>query len=183
MTLSDSWRSNNGRRRSLAGSRRGAAVATIGLMAVVTTLLSACSAQPKPVSSEEASVSYPVVLGDVQSALRSAYPDLAWDGSATDAAEITADNDGGCVLILPTLRSDSSLWAAAGGWKAVMEVVNPVLDEHDFDTVSSEDTLDGGWTGISSSDDSGAEIRFMDKDYTEITLTAPVSDGDCSGSE
>ena len=87
------------------------------------------------------------------------------------------------MLILPTLRSDSSLWAEAGGWKAVMDVVNPVLDEHDFDTVSSEDTLDGGWTGISSSDDSGAEIRFMDKDYTEITLTAPVSDGDCSGSE
>jgi hypothetical protein len=40
-----------------------------------------------------------------------------------------------------------------------MDVVNPVLDEHDFATVSSEDSLDGGWTGVSSSDDHAAGAK------------------------
>jgi hypothetical protein len=153
--------------------------------------LSACSAEPtpvpsaepKPVSSAEASASYPVVLSEMQATLRSAYPEVAWEESKTDVGGAAPSDDGGCLLILPTLRSDSSLWAEAGGWQAIMDVVNPVLEEHDFATVSSEDSIDGGWTGISSSDDHDAEIRFVDKNFTEITLTVPVSDGDCSANE
>lgn len=152
-------------------------------MTVLTALLSACSAEPKPVSSAEASASYPVVLRDVQSALQSVYPDVTWEELTADAAEVAPNDDNECLLVLPTLRSDSSLWAEAGGWQAVMAVVNPVLEEHDFATVSSEDSIDGGWTGISSSDDHDAEIRFIDKDFTEITLSVPVSAAGCSSPE
>jgi hypothetical protein len=157
-------------------------VAVLGVMALVTMVLSACSATPAPVSAADASASYPVVLIDVQSALRSEYPGVVWQQATTDEAEVVPDDDG-CLLVLPTLRSDSSLWAEAGGWQAVMTVVNPVLEKHDFATVSSEDSLDGGWTGISSSDDHEAEIRFIDKDYTEISLSVPIQTEDCSAQQ
>ncbi|WP_154605074.1 MULTISPECIES: hypothetical protein [Arthrobacter] len=44
------------------------------------------------------------------------------------------------------------------------------------------DSLKGGWTGISSTDKHGGELRMYEKGATDISLAVLVSDKDCSAS-
>jgi hypothetical protein len=103
-------------------------------------------------------------------------------GSAAATAPAGDDGDGdgdGCSLAVGTKRGDPSLPTTAGSWADVIAVANPVLTEHGFAEVDGEESLEGGWTGIRSTDDTGAEVRFADKGYTLLSLAVGVTDTDC----
>ncbi|MFB2598466.1 hypothetical protein ACEXQE_11775 [Herbiconiux sp. P17] len=120
---------------------------------------------------------YQPVIDDLAAALTDAYPTVTW----TDDSEtrVTDDGGSGCSLAIGTKRGDPSLPDTAGTWADVMSVANPVLTEHGFAEVSEEESLEGGWTGLSSTDDSGATVSFADKGYTLLSLSVDVTDTDC----
>ncbi|MBF4636001.1 hypothetical protein ITJ38_16455 [Agreia pratensis] len=139
--------------------------------------LSGCAASaPSPsMDSATAAERYESVMDDVVAALEQKYPDVAW--SDDDESRVVADGDR-CTFVVGTQRGEPSLREAAGGWDAVADVINPVLTNHDLDSVS-EQKLEGGWTGVASRDDSGATLDISDKSYTLIELSVPVTDTDC----
>lgn len=107
-----------------------------------------------------------------------AYPTVTW----TDDSEtrVVPSGDGsGCTVAIGTKRGDPSLPDIAGSWDDVVAVADPVLAAHGFAPLEGSGAIDGGWTGIGSDDRTGAELRFADKGYTLLTLSADVTDPDC----
>ncbi|MCQ9164898.1 MULTISPECIES: hypothetical protein [unclassified Arthrobacter] len=117
---------------------------------------------------------------DLAAALSAAYPGAPWLSVPGQATNLSKNDAGTCHLTIGTLRSKESLRDVPGGWAAVMKTVNPVLREGGFADVTRTDSLKGGYTGISSTDGHGGEVKISEKGATEISVGSDVSDKDCS---
>ena len=156
------------------------AASTAAVVFAALALSGCATAQPAAptIDSTEAAAEYQPVMDDVLAALTEAYPSVIWSaGDSTDRV-LAGNSDEPCSLWLADQQAQD-LPGAAGGWSEVMQVVNPVLEEHGFSTVTDEDSIDGGFTGISSRDETGAELRLVDKMSTEISLEIDVTDTGC----
>lgn len=138
----------------------------------------ACSG-PSLLIAAEAGPRYQQLSTDISETLASEYPGLDWaplEGRQTRMAE---NSDGECILTVGTLRSPEALTDLAGGWKPVVNTIVSALEDAGFESMNDEDTIPGGWTGISSRDDHGGKIRIYEKSFSEITVSAQVSDTVC----
>jgi hypothetical protein len=142
--------------------------------------LAGCSpSAPEPsIDAATATERYQPVIDDLAAALAVAYPTVTWTDDSETRVTDSGDGDG-CSLAIGTKRGDPSLPDTAGTWADVMTVVNPVLSEHDFAEITDDESLEGGWTGMSSTDDDGASVTFSDKGHTLLSLSVAVTDTDC----
>jgi len=156
---------------------RTARLASTLLVTAAAVVLSGCTASaPTPtMDSTAATERYQPVMTELVAALEQAYPDVVW--SDDDETRVVTDGDG-CTLVVSTQRGEPSLWKSAGDWDAVSDVIDPVLEDKGLDA-ATEQKLDGGWTGVASRDDNGAELHISDKTYTLIELSVPVTDSNC----
>jgi DNA-binding transcriptional LysR family regulator len=170
--------------RTSTRARRGRSLAFapgVALAVAATVTLAGCASSTPQATLDSAAATerYQPVVDDLVAALTDAYPTVTWsDDSET---RVTGDDgDDGCSLAIGTQRADPSLPDTAGTWTDVLAVVNPVLTEHGFGEVDDEESLEGGWTGLrSTDDDTAAELRFADKGYTLLSLSVDVTDTDC----
>jgi len=156
--------------------RLGLGVVMGGLVASVA----ACAPTPDPApettppSFETADATYAAVLDQVKSTLETEYPDVTWDVSPdvqTESQPCTYQT---------SMESDASLWQAAGkDWSTVMDLVNPVLTENGFSAIETEDSIAGGFTGMSSTDAAGATIDFADKNSTVVSVGVNLAGDGC----
>ena len=173
---------SGGRRGGGPRPRRGTVTGglTLALSLTAAIGLAGCST-PAPAPSLDAATAterYQPVVDDLTAALTEAYPTVTWTDDSETRVTDSGDGDG-CSLAIGTQRGDPSLPDTAGTWADVMTVVNPVLTEHDFAEITDNESLEGGWTGMSSTDDAGASVSFSDKGYTLLSLTVAVTDTDC----
>ncbi len=165
------------RARRRAPLRRVTATA-IAVLATVALVGCSGSAPTADLDAAAATERYQPAVDDLVAALTAAYPTVTW--TADSETRVTGDGSAsGCVLALGSMRADPSLPDTAGTWADVLTTANPVLTEHGFAAVTDEDSLDGGWSGVSTRDDAGAELRLADKAYTLLSLSVPVTDTDC----
>ena len=153
-----------------------AAAATFALLA-----LSGCVTAEPPaptIDSTTAAAEYRPVMDDVIAALTAAYPSVVWSTGDSADRVLAGNSDEPCSLWLADQQADD-LPGTAGGWSDVIETINPTLEEHGFSEITEEDSIDGGFTGISSRDATGAELRIVDKLGTEISLEIDVTDTGC----
>ena len=156
--------------------RRNVATAAGVLLALG---LAGCSgASPAAtIDSSEAASTYSSVIADLSARLAETEADSTWtiDPEGDDLGS-TAD---GCSLWLADATSDDFTVTDTGDWASLIDAVNPVLEEHGFPAVTEEDDIKGGYRGIRSVDDAGAELRILAKSETQITLEVPVTDTEC----
>lgn len=141
-------------------------------------MLFGCSSTPLPTSAD-IGPKYQQLATDLGNALSSEYPATVWHPVQNQVTRLTKDDDGHCTLSIGTLRYDGYLPDTAGDWEHVMAVINPVLKDAGFAEITSTENIPGGWTGISSTDASGGEMRMAAKSYTNLTIHSAVSDPDC----
>lgn len=159
-------------------TRMSRPLASALLLTAALVVLSGCAAsdQAPTMDSTAASERYEPVMAELMAALDEAYPEVVWSDQGD--AGVQADGDG-CVLVLGTQRAEPSLWKAAGeDWNAVAQVVDPVLEGGELEPVTKQ-AFEGGWTGVTSRDDKGADFEISDKSYTLVTLSVPVTDSSC----
>lgn len=138
-----------------------------------------CSSSPVPTAAE-AGPQYQQLSTDISDTLAAKFPGEPWLPVDNQQTRLNQNNDGKCFLSIGTLRSQDSLPELAGGWEAVMDAINPVLQDSGFAEIKDTGSIKGGWQGISSTDASGGELRIASKGYTDISVTAEVSDTDCA---
>lgn len=161
---------------------RSATVA-VAVAALVGAALSGCasdSSLPDPtISSSQALETYAGVAAEVTDALAAAFPDVAFTREDDRGPRITDSGDEGCVVVVGPAEARPSLVESAGGWDAVIEVVNPVLTARGFEPIEEAADIDGGWTGIHTTDDDGAQVELIDKSRSELTVRVRVTDDAC----
>lgn len=140
--------------------------------------MAACSG-PALSGADDAEPRLQQLSADLTDVLLRDYPGQPWLPVSRSESRVAKDRDGKCVLYMGTLRSQDSVTRLARGWDAVMETINPVLERSGFAKVTDTDSLKGGWTGISSTDKLGAQLRIFEKSYTEIALQAEVAETAC----
>lgn len=141
----------------------------------MTAMLSSCGS-PQVLEPEEAETHYDEVIGDVQDVLGELDYELV-HAPATRSLEV---HDGTCKYTPGNYQADG-LSAALGdeaAWGPVLDALNPVLDEHGFDT-RDEPSLEGGSLRVTVEDDYGAELSIGDMGHVRI-WGAHVSDTACA---
>jgi len=151
----------------------------VAALALALLLVAGCATTPELISAKEATTKYQDLVNALSSKLSQQYATRPWQSVDGEKTALTRGDDGHCRLNIGKLRTQDSLPSLAGGWKAAMEAINPLLKEHGFAEISSEDSIKGGWTGVSSSDQHGGKLRIVAKGYTELSLASPVSDDSC----
>lgn len=145
------------------------------ILSTALVTISGCAASAPSMDSTAAAERYEPVMTELVAVLEEKYPDVVW--SENSETRIQVDGDG-CTFVVGTQRGVPSLWKSAGGWDAVAEVVNPILKTQGFEPVTKQEP-EGGWTGVTSRDDNGADFDLSDKSSTLIALSVPVTDTDC----
>lgn len=165
-------------RARVGRTRVGAQVSALAALVAGALLgLAGCASGTTPsIDSAVAADRYEPVMVELLSVLEESYPGVSW--TADGESRVASDGDG-CVFVVGTQRGDPSLPESAGGWEALAEVVDPVLDGRGFGEASEVQSFDGGWTGVLAGDDAGAELRLSDKGHTLLQLSVPVTDEDC----
>jgi len=157
-------------------------LATSATVAAVALLALAGCGTPEPaaptIDSTEAAAEYQPVMDDILATLTAAYPTVTWSTGDSSDRVLAGNSDDPCSLWLADQQADD-LPGAAGGWSDVIDALNPTLERHGFSEITEEDSIDGGFTGISSRDATGAELRIVDKTSTEISLEIDVTDTGC----
>lgn len=158
--------------------------AAAALILMSAFALTSCGVAASPAKTllpaAEAAPRYQQLSTDISEVLNAEYPELKLapvDGRETSMRE---NNDAECILSIGTLRSQKYLSGLAGGWKPVMETIAPVLKDAGFAPITKTEPMKGGWTGISSQDVHGGEIRIRAKGFTDISVSAKVTDEDCT---
>lgn len=151
----------------------------VAAVALAVLLVAGCAAAPELISAQDATTKYQDLVDELSSKLSKQYATQPWQAVNGQKTTLDRSEDGHCQLSIGKLRTQDSLPALAGGWKAAMAAMNPVLKAHGFTEISSEDSIKGGWTGVSSSDQHGGKLRIVAKGYTELSLAGPVSDTNC----
>ena len=154
--------------------------ARLSVVLVCTALATASCSSSTTLAAAEAGPRYQQLSTDIGDTLAAKFPGEPWLPVDNQQTRLSRHSDGKCFLSIGTLRSQDALPDLAGGWEAVMEAVNPVLQDSGFAEIKDTDSIKGGWQGISSTDGSGGELRIFSKDSTDISVTAEVSDTDCS---
>lgn len=96
---------------------------------------------------------------EVSAALAAKVPGKPWNLVEKVQTRFVTTNDGKCSLAIGTLRSDEELTKLACRWKTVTSAIKPVLKDAGFKEVTQEDVdAIGGWTRISSTDETGGLI-------------------------
>ncbi|MGP9501111.1 hypothetical protein ACT3TS_02720 [Specibacter sp. AOP5-B1-6] len=150
--------------------------AVLALAAVAT----ASCAPPALLSSADAQPRYEKLAEELAQTLELQYLNDPWVFTGDGDSEVQAvDHGTKCTFYVASRGSGDDVASLAGGWDAVMETINPVLAEHGFSEIAEEDSIAGGYTGISSKDDHGARVRIVSKGSTELSLSADVTDKDC----
>lgn len=137
-----------------------------GLVAAltITAALSSC-ASPQVLDAEQAEAHYDAVIADVQDALT----ELDYELVHAPATRSLEEHEGTCKYT-PGNYEAEGLSATLGdeeAWGPVLEAVNPVLEEHGFET-REEPSLDGGSLRVRVEDDHGAELSIGDMGQVRI---------------
>ncbi|ALO67926.1 hypothetical protein AS189_17355 [Arthrobacter alpinus] len=155
------------------------------LVMIPVFAVSACGVATRPaltlLPAAEAGPKYQQLSTEISEVLSTEYPGLEWAPVENQHTRMAENNDGECILSIGTLRSQQHLSGLAGEWEPVMDTIAPILKNAGFSPVIDTDSLKGGWTGISSQDHHGGEIRINEKNTSNIHVSAKVSDEDCTG--
>ncbi|MFB2584442.1 hypothetical protein [Herbiconiux liukaitaii] len=160
-------------------------VSCLAAAAALTVLLVGCTGggddkQAEPVLQSVAALDvYPGVAAQVIDALAEAYPEVTWTPPEERESRVVSTDDEGCVLLVGPIGGTPSLLGEAGSWSRIAETVAPVLESNDFAPIEGEDELEGGWTGVRTTDETGAVLRLYDKGGVELTLRVRVTDPTC----
>lgn len=141
----------------------------------MTAVLASCGS-PQVLEPEEAEAHYGAVIRDVQDALG----ELDYELVHAPATRSLKEHEGTCKYT-PGNYEAEGLSAALGdeaAWGPVLEALNPVLDEHGFDT-RDQPSLDGGSLRVKVEDDHGAELSIGDMGHVRI-WGAHVSEDACA---
>ncbi len=161
-------------------ARRGAAIV---LAAAAAALLAGCTGTtelPEPtMASSQALETYGGVAAAITGSLTEAFPSVAITRDDDRGPRIESTSGEGCVVVVGPAEARPSLVQAAGGWDELLAVLGPALEAKGFAPVDGERQLDGGWTGISTLDTSGARFELVDNDRTDLTLRIRVTDPRC----
>lgn len=161
---------------SNTSSRRLVLAAGLALAAVAT----ASCAPPSLLSAADAQPRYEKLTEELAQTLELQYLHDPWVFTGDGESKVKAvDHGTKCTFYVASRGTGDDVASLAGGWAAVMETINPVLAEHGFSKITEEDSIAGGYTGISSRDDHGARVRISAKGSTELSLSAGVTDTDC----
>ena len=150
-------------------------------LAVLATALAGCSSPAAPtLSASDASAKYQPVMDALVETLSSEFAAPTW---ATDPDKgeriLSGGDDEPCGLWLANEVASESLPQAAGDWSAVMDAINPVLEDNGFDKITDTEDMSGPGSAIASTDDAGARILIADLNPTVITLEIHVTDTGC----
>lgn len=147
------------------------------MLICVGLIVVSCSGPPLPPVSE-AEPHYQQVIAELKKAIDTNYPDVAWVEKYENLNGFYDDKDGNCFISFyyTSLTFSKSIQS----WATLMEVLNPVLEEASFAKITEEDSIQGGWTGISSTDIYGGKLRLFQKGDADLTLVAPVAKSDCA---
>lgn len=143
--------------------------------AALTVVLAACGS-PQVLEPEEAEAHYDTVISDVQGALG----ELDYELVHAPATRSLEEHEGTCTYTPGNYEADglSAALADEAAWGPLLEALNPVLDEHGFET-RDEPSLEGGSLMMAVEDDHGAELSIGDMGHMRI-WGAHVSDEACA---
>ena len=156
----------------LARPHRGGALTLLAM----TAALASCGS-PQQFEPGQAEPHYDAVISDVQEALGG----LGYELVHAPATRSLEEHEGICTYT-PGNYEVEGLSAALGdeeAWAPVLDALNPVLEEHGFDT-RDEPGLDGGSLRITVEDGHGAELSIGDQGQVRI-WGAHVSEEACAG--
>lgn len=152
----------------------------LAALLALAAVSSASCAGPDLFSSADAQPRYEKLADELTQTLEQQYPGEPWAVGDGDNSKVQSGDDGSkCTLFVASRGTGGDFASLAGGWTAVMAAVNPVLAEYGFNNITEEDSIPGGHTGISSTDDHGARVRIFSKGSSTLTLSADVTDKDC----
>ena len=156
---------------SVARRPRGGVLTVLAMTAVLAScgsaqLLEAGQAEPH----------YDAVISDVQDALGG----LGYELVHAPATRSWEEREGICTYTPGNYEADglSAALADEEAWVPVLDALNPVLEEHGFET-REEPGLDGGSLRVTVEDDHGAELSIGDEGQVRI-WGAHVSEDACA---
>lgn len=125
--------------------------------ALALALLVAACGGPQELDLQEAEDHYDEVVADLQEALEPLGHELV-HAPATSSFELV---DGLCTYTPGSYQADTlgADLAAEENWDAVLDAIDPVLEEHGFDTVDAP-RQQGAVLMAATSDEHGAELSF-----------------------
>ena len=156
---------------SLARTHRIRVIAAFAMTALLASCGSAHELEP-----DEAEPHYDAVISDAQDALSALDYELV-HAPATRSLE---QHEGTCTYTPGNYDVEglSTALADEEAWGPVLEALNPVLEEHGFDT-HDEPSLEGGSLRIAVEDQHGAELSIGDGGQLRI-WGAQVSEEACA---
>lgn len=156
---------------SVARPHRGGVLTVL----VVAAVLASCGS-PQLLEPDQAEPHYDAVISDVQDALGG----LGYELVHAPATRSLEEHEGICKYTPGNYEAEglSAALADEEAWVPVLDVLNPVLEEHGFET-REEPGLDGGSLRVTVEDDHGAELSIGDEGKVRV-WGAHVSEEACA---
>lgn len=134
-----------------------------------------------PSSIPDSYATYSGLGGELTAALEAKIPSVHW--KVDKPTGILRQSDGRCLLFLPQYRSDPGLVAASDRFRAVMDAVNPVLEQRGFTRISGLDEAAEGYWSVSSPNSQGAQVTIAGRSDVALRVSVPVASEMCSTAE
>ncbi|GAA1336971.1 hypothetical protein [Arthrobacter roseus] len=149
------------------------------VLAIAALAVTGCQSgvtEPKSLLSPAESIDlYVPALDAVEDSLGNAYPDATM-GGADVGPRLSLQDDGECVLFLPTRTIDLNLFL--DNKEASMEALQAALNEHEFgDLTDVEQT--GPVRSSHAEDARGAKFSASDRNSSEVSIRVPVRSETC----